>query len=81
MLASTGWPQQPLKEKELKFKMGFHDSVKNFFSKECYISPHIMEFKNLEVSEILSSDFPGLRNLSSLIDLSGLCNLNGLNSL
>ena len=31
---NIGWPQQPLTENELKFKMGFHDSVKNiFFSK------------------------------------------------
>ena len=51
------------------------------FSKESDISPQIIEFKNLEVSEDLSSDFPGLRNLSSLIDLSGLCKFTGLNSL
>ena len=31
--------------------------------------------------QVLSCDFPGLRNLSSLFDLSGLCNLTGLNSL
>jgi hypothetical protein len=31
-------------------------------------------------TEVHSSDFPGLRNLSSLIDLSGLRNLTGLNS-
>ena len=29
--SNLGWPQQPLREKELKFKMGFHDSVKKFF--------------------------------------------------
>ena len=40
-----------------------------------------MGFKNLEVSEVLSSDFPSIIILSSLIDLSGLCNLTGLNSL
>ena len=45
------------------------------------MSPKIIEFKNLGDSEVHSSDFPGLRNLSSLIDLSGLCNLTGLNSL
>jgi hypothetical protein len=45
------------------------------------ITPQIIEFKNLEDSEVHSSDFPGLRNLSSLIDLSGLCNLTGINSL
>ena len=41
----------------------------------------MIEFKNKDDSEVLSSDFPGLRNLSSLIDLSGLCKLTGLNSL
>ena len=62
----------------LKFNMSFHDFVKKIFfktSKENDISPQII---NLEDSEVLSSDFPGL---SSLIDLSGLCNLTGLNSL
>ena len=50
-------------------------------SKESDITPKMIEFKNLEDYEVHSSDFPGLRNLSSLIDLSGLCNLTGLNSL
>ena len=36
---------------------------------------------NMDDSEVLSSDFSGLRNLCSLIDLSSLCNLTGLNSL
>ena len=50
-------------------------------SKYSNIRTKIIEFKNLEDSEVHSSDFTGLRNLSSLIDLSGLCNLSGLNSL
>ena len=29
--SNMGWPQQPLREKELKFEMDFHDSVKFFF--------------------------------------------------
>jgi hypothetical protein len=33
------------------------------------------------MTEVLSSDFLGLRNLCSLIDLSSLCNLTGLTSL
>jgi hypothetical protein len=41
----------------------------------------MIEFKNLEDSEVHISGFPGVRNLSSLIDLSGLCNLTGLYSL
>ena len=41
----------------------------------------MIEIKNLEDSEVLSSDFTGLRNLSSLIDIIYLCSLTGLNSL
>ena len=61
--------------------MSFHDSVKNFFfqnTKLKYFSPQNIEFKN---QDDLEDDFPGLRNHCSLIDLSGLCNLIGLNSL
>ena len=46
-----------------------------------YFSPQNIEFKNQDDSEVLNNDFPGLRNHCSLIDLSGLCNLIGLNSL
>jgi hypothetical protein len=42
--------------------MSFHDSVKNFFSKESEISPQIIEFKTLEDSEVLSSDFQALEH-------------------
>ena len=72
------WPQQPLTEKVLKFNMSFHDSVIIFIFQNINRRSQIIEFKNLEDSEVLSSDFPDLRNL---IDLSGLCNLTGLNSL
>ena len=41
----------------------------------------MIEFKNLEASEVHSSDFTGIRNLFSLIDLSGLGNLSGLNGI
>ena len=74
-----------MREKELKFKMGFHDSVKKKFffkaSKSKYFCPQINEYKIQDDYEVLSSDFLGLRNLCSLIDLSSLCNLTGLNSL
>ena len=50
-------------------------------SKQSEISPQIIELKNLENFEVFSSEFLGLRNLPSLIDLSSLCNLTGLNSL
>ena len=52
------WPQQPLTAKVLKFNMIFHDPTqKNFFSKHKNKS----EFKCLDDSEVLSSDFPGLK--------------------
>ena len=44
-------------------------------------SKQINEFKIQDDSEVLSSDFLGHRNLCSLIDLSSLCNLIGLNNL
>ena len=54
----NGWPQQPQTEKVLKFNMIFHDSTpKNFFSKH----HNKAEFKCLDDSEVLSSDFPGLK--------------------
>ena len=49
--SNIGWPQQPPTEKMLKFNMGFHDSVKKFFfskHKNSYISPQIIDFKNLD---------------------------------
>ena len=53
-----GWPQQPPTEKVLKFNMIFYDSTKKvIFSK----NQNKAEFKNLDDSEVLSSDFPDLR--------------------
>ena len=78
---NIGWPQQPPKEKVLKFKMSFHDSAKKFiFSKH---QKKWNKFSNHWFQEPgwLRSDFPGLTNLCSLIELSGLCSLTGLNSL
>ena len=73
----------PSDRKDAKIQHEFHDSVKKFLKTSKYsdISPKIIEFKNLKDSEVHCSDFPGVRNLASLIDLSGLCNLTGLNSL
>jgi hypothetical protein len=52
------WPQQPLTEKVLKFNMIFYDPTeKNFFSKH----KDKAKFKCLDDSEVLSSDFPGLK--------------------
>jgi hypothetical protein len=53
-----GWPQQPPTEKVLKSNMIFYDSnPKNFFSKH----KNKAEFKCLDDTEVLSSDFPGLK--------------------
>jgi hypothetical protein len=53
-----GWPQQPPTRKDAKFNMIFHDSTqKNFFSKH----KNKAEFKCLDDSEVLSSDFSGLK--------------------
>ena len=62
--------------------MIFPDSVKKKKNpKQSDISRQTIEFKNLDDFEDLSSDFPALGNLFGLFDLSGLCNLTGLNSL
>ena len=56
--SDIGWPQQPLTEKVLKFNIIFHDSnIFLFFSKH----QNKAEFKNLDDSKFLSSDFPDLR--------------------
>ena len=61
--------------------MGFHDSVKKFFFSKHQNKWYKSSDYSLQEPGWLSSDFPGLTNLCSLIDLSGLCNLTGLNSL
>ena len=78
---NLGWPQQPPPENSVWV---FIILSKNIFfktSKWNYFSPQIIEFKNKDGFEVLHSDFSGLKNLCSLIDLSGLCNLTGFNSL
>ena len=73
-----GWPQQSPTAKVLKFNMIFYDSTpKNFFSKQKYKA----NFKCLDDSEVLSSDFPGLNELSGLSGLNSLKGLNNLDSL
>ena len=64
-----GWPQQPPTEKVLKFNMIFHDSTqKNFFSKH----KNKAEFKCLDDSEVLSSDFPSLNESKEILILLSL---------
>ena len=114
--SDIGWPRQPPTENMLRFNMIFFMIPPNiFFSKH----QNKAEFKDLDHSEVLSSDFPVLRtsaasmtstasttSIASMtstasfhqifcwswwldhpwhpndqIDLSGLCNLTGLNSL
>ena len=54
----TGWPQQPPTEKVLKFNMIKIDyTPKYFFSKH----NNKAEFKCLDDSDVLSSDFSGLK--------------------
>ena len=56
--SDIGWPQQPPREKVLKFNLIFHDSIKKLsFSKyQCKV-----KFKDLDDSEVLNRDFPGLK--------------------
>ena len=79
--SNIGWPQKPPTENSTSVFMIL--SILIFFqnTKLKYFSPQIIEFKNQDDSEVLNSDFPGLRNHCSLIDLSGLCNLISLNCL
>ena len=52
------WPQQPPTEKVLKFNVIFPDSTPNFFFSK---HPNKEEFNDMDDSEVLSNDFPGLR--------------------
>ena len=61
--------------------MGFHDSVKKVLFSKHQNKWYKSSDYSLQEPGWLSSDFPGLTNLCSLIDLSGLCSLTGLNSL
>ena len=62
-----GWPQQPPTEKMLKFNMIFHDTTqKIFFSKH----KNKAEFKCLDDSEVLSSDFSGLKTSAASVTLT-----------
>ena len=79
--SNIGWPQKPPTENSTLVFMILSIFIIFQNTKLKYLSPQIIEFKNQDDSEVLNSDFPGLRNHCSLIDLSGLCNLIGLNSL
>ena len=64
---NISWPQQPPTKKWLNFNMIFHDSTKEkSFSKH----QNKVEFKNLDDSEVLSSDFPGPRTSAASLTSS-----------
>ena len=73
-----GWPQQPPREKMLKFNMMFHDSTpKNFFSKH----KNKAEFKCLDDSEVLSSDFTGMKtSLASVTSMASTASMASMTS-
>jgi hypothetical protein len=60
--SNIGWPQQPSEKKVLKFNIIFPDSAKTFFFSKYQ---NKAEFEILDDSEVLSSDFPGLRTYSA----------------
>ena len=62
--SNIGWPQQPPTEKVLNFNTIFHDPTKKLsFSK----NQNKAEFKNLDDSEVLSSDFSDLRTSAASV--------------
>ena len=62
--SNISWPQQPLTGKAIKFNLIFHDSTKiNFVSKH----QNKAEFENLVNSEVLRSDFSGLRTSAASV--------------
>ena len=75
-ISDIGWPQQPLAEKLLKFNMIFHDSnKKKIFSKH----QNKAEFKNLDDSLDLNSDFPGLR--TSTVSMTSTASMTSVASM
>ena len=65
--SNISWPQQPPTGKALKFNLIFHDSTKiNFVSKH----QNKAEFEHLVNSEVLSSDFSGLRTSAASVTLT-----------
>ena len=74
--SDIGWPQQPLTEKVLKFNMIFHDSSKIIlFSKH----QNKAEFKDLDDSLGLRSDFPGLR--TSAVSMTSTASMTSVASM
>ena len=65
--SNIGWPQQPQTEKVINFKMVFCDSSPNsIFSKH----QNKAEIQNLDDSEVLINDFPGIRTSAASVTSS-----------
>jgi hypothetical protein len=73
--SNIDWPQQPPTEKTPKFNIIFHDSTpKTFFSKH----KNKAEFKCLDDSDVLSSDFPGLK--TSAASMTSVASMTSMTS-
>jgi hypothetical protein len=57
-----GWPQQPPTENMLIFNMTFHDTTQKYFFSN---HKNKAEFKCLDDSEVLTSDFSGLKTCAA----------------
>ena len=73
-----GWPQHSQTERLLKFNMIFHDSTpQNFLLKH----KDKTEFKCLDDSEVLSSDFPGLKtSAASMTSMASTASMTSMTS-
>ena len=67
--SSISWPQQPPTEKVLNFNVIFCDSTQNFFVSK---HPNKAEFNDMDDSELLSSDFSGLRTSAASMTSTAL---------
>ena len=72
------WPQQPPTEKVLKFNTIFYDSTRNkFFEKH----KNKAEFKCLDYSEVLSSDFSVLKtSAASMTSVTSTASMTSMTS-
>ena len=72
-----GWPQQPPTKNMLKFNMIFYDSTKFFFSKR----QNKAEFRCLDDSEVLGSDFPCLEtSAASMTSMASTASMASMTS-
>ena len=74
--SNIGWPQQPLTERVQNFNMIFPDSTPIFFSSKHQSKA---EYKNLDGTEVLSSDFPGV--ITSATSMTSMASTTSLASM